>query len=444
MASLPETLASIAGDQKVMYGKTLVQVLPDGALVQKKWPLDSSGDYPLVGDYFSAFTGLQFPMGFSFLGTGTENTATNTTLNPAIAGQTQPAKVYANTTVLTDQLAYQILDRAAQSGKQAVMSALSYTGKQMALSMRNILEFEVLHGQQGLAVVNGAISTLTVTFDGATTSAGILSTLIGARVMFMQTDNTSARTAYSTANYLTVASVNVADATAPTMTLVATGTTNVAGITTGDILYIGGARGVSVASSDTAVPQYEQIGLGAQFIATTGTQFSINKASYVGWVANQNSAGGPPTPSLVMQTCSTILGRGGDMGAYTCICHTDFWASINSALATNEQFIGSNGQAGSVSKKTGTDEIVIKNGGIEVTLMPHPFQKRGQFYLFADANLHRIGSTDLTFQVPGLPDTEYHYPVQGNALIERQCRADWQMFYEKPPSAAIVYGITYT
>lgn len=445
MASLPETLSTISGDLKTVYGKTLIQVLPDAAILQKRFPLDSSGDYPLVGDYFSAFTGLQFPWGFSFLGAGTEGTATNTTLNQSVAGQTKPAQVYANTTVLTDQLAYQILDRAnSGGGKQAVMSALTYTGKQMAIIMRNVLELEILHGREGIGASAGAISTLTVTFDGATTSPGILSLLIGARMQWMQSNLTSARTAFSTSNYLTVSAVNVADPASPTITFVETGTTGYASITTGDVMYIGGTRGVSVASNATSVPQYEQIGLGLQLSATSGTQFAIDKAAYVGWVANQNTTVGAFSASALMNAAAIILGRGGEIGKYLAVVSTDQWSVLNSSLATNEQFIGSNGQAGSMSKKTGTDEIVIKHAGIEIEVVPHPFQKRAKFYLFPESCLHRIGSTDMTFQVPGKPEIEYHYPVQGSALIERQCRADWQMFLEKPPSGYVGSGVTFS
>ncbi|MBK7865260.1 MAG: hypothetical protein IPJ65_43005 [Archangiaceae bacterium] len=99
--------------------------------------------------------------------------------------------MYANTTVLIDNLQYQILDRANSTGsKQAVLSAMSYTGMQMAINARNVLEMEILHGRDGLGASAGAISTLTVTFDGATTAVGILSSLIGARVQWMQSNLT--------------------------------------------------------------------------------------------------------------------------------------------------------------------------------------------------------------------------------------------------------------
>lgn len=444
MANINESLAAIEGDLKVVYGKDLIQVLPEAAMLQKMFPLSSSGQFPLVGDYFSGLVPVQLPWGFSFNGTGGENTATNYTLGPQLAGQTKPAKIYANTTVLADNINYQVLDRASSSGgAQSVLSALSYTGEQMALNMRNVLELQILHGQQGLGASAGAISTATVTFDGATTSVGILSTLVGARVQWMQSNLTSARTVNDASNYLTVASVAISNPASPTLTMVATGTTNYAAITTGDVMFIGGSRGVTVASSDTSVPQYEQIGLGLQLSATSGDIFSISKSTYANaWGANQQTSIGAFTPSALMTGASTSLARGGQLGEYLAILHPDQWGVLNSNLATNEVYTSA--QNFSMSKKSGTDEITVYNAGIKVNCLPHPFQKRGQFYLFPKKEFHRIGSTDMTFAVPGRPDgAEFYYPVNGQTAMQRQCRADFQCALLTPPSGTIGTGITF-
>src|SRR6185436_65853 len=262
--------------------------------------------------------------------------------------------------------------------------------------------------------------------DPNSTSPGILSLLIGARLQFMQSNNTSARTANSTSNYLTV-------------TAVETGTTNVAAVTTNDLMFIAGTRGVSVASSDTSVPQYEQIGLGYQLSAVTGSVFSIDKAAYPGWVANTIASIGAFSPSVLMQAAQKSLSRGGEMGNYTAICSPAQWAVLNSALATNETY---NQQAPSfaMSKKTGTDEIVIKHGGITIEVMAHPLQKDGKFYLVPDSQVKRIGSVDLTFAIPGRGnggEEEYWYPLAGSSVMQRQCRADWQLVCLKPPSACV-------
>lgn len=450
MSSTVETLAALAGDIKTVYGNELVQVLPDSAPCQAKWPLSDSAAYPMVGDYFSALIGLQFPWGFSFQGQGTENTTTNTVLGEALAGQTQPAKIYPCMTVLTDNLSYFILDRAPKSNStQAVLSALTYTGKQMAIIMRNVLELQILHGREGIGTVSAATTgsgTFVFSLDPNSTSPGILSLLIGARLQFMQSNNTSARTANSTSNYLTVSAVDfVSSSTVYTVTAVETGTSGGGSVTTGDLMFIAGTRGINVATSDTNVPQYEQIGLGYQLSATTGSIFSIDKAAYPGWVANTIPNIGTFSPSILMQAAQKSLSRGGEMGNYTAICSPAQWAVLNSALATNETY---NQQAPSfaMSKKTGTDEIIIKHGGITIEVMAHPLQKDGKFYLVPDAEVKRIGSVDLTFAIPGRGDgaEEYWYPITGQSVMQRQCRADWQVVALKPPSCTVGSGITYS
>lgn len=441
MASTNETLASVSGNLKVVYGSELIQVLPETAIMQKRYPLSKSGAFPLIGDYFSALVALQLPWGFSFLGDGTEATATNYTLGDALAGQTKPAQVRACTSLLIDNLQTQILDRAnyGDNSKQNVISVMSYTGLQMAVNFRNVAEMQILHGREGIGASAGAIATLTVTCDGATTAVGILSSLIGARLQWMQSDLTSARTVNDSSNYLTVSAVNVADPASPTLTMVATGTTNVAAITTGDVMYIAGSRGIAVASNATTVPQYEQIGLGLQLSATTGTQFGIDKAAYVGWVANQKASAGAVTPSLFMQAAAQSMGRGGLLGGYVAIVPVDAWSALNSTLATNETYMNPTGSM----KKTGTDEIAVYHGGIKIEIVPHPFQKRGKFYMFPKEQVHRIGSTDLTFQIPGRPAEEYFFPLEGKAVMQRQCRADFQTVLLAPPSGNITTGLTY-
>jgi hypothetical protein len=442
MASVNEALATIAGNLKVVYGEDLIKVLPESAIMQKQYPLSKSGAFPAVGDYFSALIGLQLPWGFSFLGIGTENTTTNYTLGDALAGQTQAAKIYANTTVLVDNLNYQILDRAASSGStQAVMSALSYSGMQMAVSMRNVLEMQILHGQDGLGASAGAISTLTVTFDGATTSVGMLSTLIGARVQWFQSNLTTARTAHDSSNYLTVSAVDVSVPASPTLTMVATGTTNVAAVTTGDVMYIGGSRGISVASGATSVPFYEQIGLNKQLRTVTGTMFDIAKTQ-PGWQSNLQASVGAFTPSAFVQAAATAMNRGGKLGEYSGILHPDTWGVLSSALATNEVY-NQQGPSPYSMKRTGTDEIEVRNGGIRITAIAHPFQKRGLGMVFPKDEFHRIGSTDVTFAVPGRPSgEEFYFPVNGQAAMQRQCRADFQGVLLTPNAGTYLSGIT--
>lgn len=446
MASSAETLAAIAGDLKTVYGQELIQVLPDAAILQKKFPLASSAAYPNVGKFYSALIGLQYPWGFSFLGTGYEGTTTNTALGDALAGQTLPAEIYACTTVLCENITYQVLDRASgNNSTQSVLSALTYTGEQMAINTRNVLELQILHGREGIGAASGSVSgsgPYTVVFDPATTSAGILSTLIGARVQWMQSDNTTARTANDGSNYLTVSAVGLSDVNNPSITMVATGTTTVGSIVTGDLMYIAGMRGVTVAAGATAVPQYEMIGLGLQIGAQTGSYFSIDKALYPGWLGNSLPSVGQFSPSVLMSGATASLARGGEKGEYMAVVSPRQWGVLNSALATNE-FYNQQAPSFSMSKKSGTNDIEISQSGITMTVTGHPFQKDGQAYVFPVNQVKRIGSVDLSFAIPGRPADEFLYPLPGTATVQRQCRADWQIALLKPPSATKISGVTY-
>ena len=137
------------------------------------------------------------------------------------------------------------------------------------------------------------------------------------------------------------------------------------------------------------------------------------------------------------------MSRGGVLGEYLAVLPVDAWAVLNSALATNEVYTSA--QNFSMSKKTGTDDITVYNAGIKINCVPHPFQKRGSAYVFPAKEVHRIGSTDLTFAIPGRPDgDEYYYPLPGYAVMQRQCRADFQTVLMTPPSGVVISGITYS
>lgn len=444
MASVNESLQTLDGDLKVVYGTALIKTLPAMAILQKRFTLSDSKDFPMPGEYFSALIAVQNPWGFSYLGTGYENTANNVVLNDALAGQTAPAKIYPNMTVLADNIQYQVLDRAAKAGDGAVMSALTLTGTQMALQARNVLEIQALHGQQGIGVVSGPISTLTVTLSAGSSAVGMVSILKGARVQFIQADNATARTAFSNSNYLTVDTFNTDNPDAITITFVETGTTHVADVTTGDLLFLGGTRGVTVAQGDTCL-QYEQIGLGVQLSQLTGAVFSISKTQYAGaWKANVKPSIGQFSPSVLMEAAAISLNRGGQLGKYLAILSPRSWGVLNAALATNEVY---NQQAPNftMSKKSGTNEITIFHAGIEIECVPHAFQKDGQYFLFPSDQVKRIGSLDLSFSIPGRSgDEEFYYPASANvAAMQRQCRADWQIALLTPPSGVIGTGITY-
>lgn len=444
MANLPETLNTNLGNLKTVYVDELQKVLPEAAILQKRFPLAKDGMFPPIGDYLSAVVAVKQPWGVVMQGIGNE-AGWSGALSPALAGQTLPAQIYGNSTLIRDQIQYVLLDRAAKSNSvQAVMASLKLMTSEMATTLRNVLELQILHGRQGIGTASAPISTLTVAFDPATTSAGILSILQGARVLFVQSDNVTARTANDLNNYLTVASIDVSNQAAPTITLTATGTTGVASVTSTDIMYLATARTgqAPVAVGDT-LGFTEQIGLGYQLAQTSGTVFGIDKAANIGWKANQIPSVGVANPSILNGAAALIQGRGAMAGRYLVVLSPRAWGTVNSSLATQQNYPSAPGNPKS-EMQSGTDSIVINNNGIEMELVSHPFQKDGQMYVFPEDEFHRVGSTDVTASVPGKTGSEeFLYPVPDSSLMESQMRSDFQCVLLRPPSGVILTGVTY-
>lgn len=419
------TISQANGLLKTVYGTDLIQVLPEAAILQKRYPLSS--DVPLVGDHYEVPVAVRMPGGHSFNGSAGGVVA----LNGPLAGKTLPAQVVPYEYVLREQISYGLLDRAKNGGQQAFMSAMAFEGKMMALSARNIQEITTLHGREGIGVVNASISSHVITLTAASLAPGILAILEGQKIDVFQTDLSTKR-----ALNLIVSAVDV---DAGTVTVLDAGLTGAdagaeddAGVVAGDVLFISG----QLTNGGTF---NEQIGLGKQLAATAGTYFNIDKAANSAWRATQLTSVGEFTVSALVRGAVKTMNRGFASGELLAVMPPRAWGVIDSALATNETFPSGY----SATKKTGADEIEVRANGIRISCIPHPFQKQGQVYLLPADHIKRVGAVDMTFAKAGSSD-EFLRDVPGYNAMERQCRSQWQMFLERPSYAAILSGITYS
>lgn len=410
---------------KTVYGKELIQVLPEAAILTKKYPLAS--DVPLVGDHYEVPVAVRMPGGHSFNGSAGAVVA----LNGPLAGKTVPASVVPFEYVLRDYISYGLVDRAGNGGEQSFMSTMTFEGKMMALSARAINEISTLHGREGIGTVASAISSHVITLTAASLAPGILALLEGQRIDVFQSDLATKRAL----NLL----VSAVDIDAGTITVIDLGMSGAdagaeddSGVTTNDVVVFGGAW-------TTGGTYNEQIGLGKQLAATTGTYFGIDKALYSPWRASVISSVGEFTASALVGAVVKVQNRGFASGELLAVMPTRAWGVLDSALATNETF--PNGY--SASKKTGTDEIEIRANGVRISCIAHPFQKQGQCYILPAEYQKRIGALDLTFALAGTKD-QFLRDVPGYNAIERQCRSQWQFFNERPSYSAIMTGITYS
>lgn len=417
------TVTQANGVLKPVFGK-LQNLLPETALLQKMFPLNSDN---MVGDHFEEPVVVRMPHGHSFNGSGGGVVA----LNSPLAGKTEPAKVYPVEYVLRDQASYGLLDRAKNGGEAAFVSAASLEAKMMALSARNILEISALHGREGIGTVSGAIASHVITLTAGSYSPAILALLEGCRVDVFQSDLSTKR-----ALNLIVSAVDIDAGTVTVIDLGMTGADANAeddsGVTTNDVLLIGGV----LTNGGT---WNEQIGLGKQLSTVTGSLFDISKSTYSAWRAGIVNSVGEFSVAALVTRAMAVVNRGFSAGELLAIMSPQAWGVLDSSLSTNETFQGGY----SARRVTGTDDIEVRANGIRITAMAHPFQKTGQVYLIPKEYVKRIGAVDLTFAKAGSTD-EFLRDVPGYNAMERQCRAQWQIFLERPSYAARLNGITYS
>jgi hypothetical protein len=76
-------------------------------------------------------------------------------------------------------------------------------------------------------------------------------------------------------------------------------------------------------------------------------------------------------------------------------------------------------------------------------VLSHPLVKEGDAFILPIDSIMRIGSTDLTFSVPGMEEQFFRF-VDGYNAVELQCMSDQAIFIERPAHSVYLSGVTYT
>jgi hypothetical protein len=336
------------------------------------------------------------------------------------------AQVYGTQMVLRSQVSYMALSRASKSGAKAFKRASAQLVEGMNNSIRKRLEIGLLYGQDSLGTVSSYsdnAGTVTITLTDATWSAGLWSGMEGARVDFFTT------TTLDSSNNAT--GCPVTSVIPENKQIVCTiGGTVASEIANGDLITFNGARANGGAYSEMA-------GL-KKILTNTGTLFNISASNYNLWAGNTKSSTGQFSHSKLQDGIALAVNKG-LMGNAMVICSPKAWAVLNSDLAALRMFDGSYG-----SKKgdNGFEALTFHSSNGSVEVISHPFCKDGDAFLVPADECLRVGSTDLSFGVPGM-DEQFFTLVAGVAAVELQCMTDQALFIEKPGHCVYFSGLTY-
>ena len=188
---------------------------------------------------------------------------------------------------------------------------------------------------------------------------------------------------------------------------------------------------------------YEKGAFGKEFagihkiLSNTGTLFGISAATYNLWKSTVYSVGGQLSYEKINKGIARAAGKGLDEDIKLFVSPATW-----SVLATDQAaFRRHDSSYKSSEAEQGFESVKFfsQNGTVEV--IPHTYIKEGFAYGLVLDEFEKVGSTDVTFKIPGKGE-DFFRPLENAAGYELRCYADWAIFCHKPNKQILYTGIT--
>ena len=400
------TLATLNGLFKQVYGDDVTNLIPDGVKLYKM--IKFAAKDKQLGQAFNQPVILGQEHGVTFAGPSDDAFS----LVAPVAGQIQNAQVQGYPKVLRSLLGYNSISRSIGGGPKAFEDATKFLVANMLRSMAKKIEIELLYGQVGYGVV-GAVASNTVTISTAEWASGIWS---GAEKMPLSFYDTTLTTLRGNAN---IVSVNLAAMSITVDTLPG-------GVVATDVIFHGGAFG------------NEAKGIHAILGQTTGTLFGISTTAYSLFAGNQYPCGGTSLSFSHLEHAIAIGVAKGLEGDVTVMVNPVTWADLLTEQAALRKYDSTYDTA---SMKNGSKSITFYGQQGMVTIEPSIFVKQGYAYVLCIDEFTRMGSSDVSFKIPGMGENEYIRQLETTAAVEMRLWTDQAVFTAAPGHHVLITGI---
>lgn len=422
------TLTSLDGLFKTVYADNIEQLIPETAKLKKLIPFSRDEK---IGDHYEQPVILTYPHGVTYAAPGAGAFA----LNDPIAPQMKKAQVDAYQHLLRDSMDYETAAKSASGDKAAFRKATELSVELMMESITKRVELDLLYGQIGYGVGDSSVNTDTthtvVQMLTASWATGIWLGMEGAKFQFWkQSDGTLVSSGADA--IFTVDSVDVDN-----RKLTISGTTT--GISDLDTALAAGDCDIYPNGARTAATTFSQMPGLVKIITNTGTLFNISAATYNLWKGNSVSAGGALTLGKILSALAAPTGRGLDEKV-TVFLNDRTWANVASDQAALRKYDAS---YDTERLKNGTRAITFYSQNGEVELMPYNCIKEGEAIAIPLKQCKRIGSTDITWELPGgSPENpRFFRELSDNAGFEYRVYSGQSIFCKTPARTLRITGI---
>lgn len=401
------TLGTLNGMFKEQYAEKMKELIPDGVKLLNL--IDFAGRERDLGNLYHQPIVLGLEHGLTYA--GPDDDAFN--LLPPVASQVKDAQVKGNPKVMRSLLGYTAMSRSAKGGSQAFMNASKYVVGNALRSFSKKLEIEMLYGQVGYAAVASAAGAV-VTITTAEWAPGIWA---GAENLPVEIRDSSGATSRG---FFSVSSV---DMSARTVTLDASA--SAAGVVATDIIWAKGAYGNEFA------------GIHKILSVSSGTLFNINVGTYNLFRGNSYSAASAALSFSKLTSAAALAIEKGQEGKLLAVINVRAWANMMQDQAALRKYDSS---YKAKKAENGMESLLFHSQNGEIEIVPSIYVKEGYAYLLSLDEWMRVGSSDVTFNMPGQGD-QFLRQSENSAALEFRLFTDQALFCAAPGRNVLITAI---
>jgi len=419
------TRDTVEGYFKQKYGE-IEKAVPEFAILQKRIAFS---EQDRVGDYFNFPVFLTRSHGVTFNGV---TTGTAFTLNDAVSAVSKNAQVQGTEFVLREKVAYGTLTAAQKAGPEAFGAIMTEVVMGMKESAAFYLEALMLYGQSssGIGLVqaqsddSGTSQSFQIT--KATWAPGLWAQMENAFVDVWSASYAGKRNSGGTMQ------VTAIDADNRIITCLGT-EAEMDAIAATDIFVFRG-------HTASTTPTFECFAGLDKIGNNTGSLFNIDAATYNLWKSSTYDASGTSLTMGKIQAALTKAVVRGLQEDVQVLVSVYGWTDLNNDLSALRRYT----EETKTEMTLGTNSICFygANGG-KLEIIPHAMMMAGQFKIQPFDRMKRIGSSDVTFKIPGATgqNANMFTELSDAAGAQLRCYADQAIILTSPAKAVAGSGI---
>lgn len=421
MANANVSVSTLNSLFKEVYADEVANLIPERELITKSVPFVSADKQN--GNSYVQPVILSRNHGITFLGNGAG--AGSPRLNDPVAAITDRAEIKGSGMVIRGLMDYQAASRA-QSGGPAFVDGTSYLVESLTDSFAASIEQVHFHGGKGLGKTTAATADLNANQITIQLAEWAPAVWVGAEGMPVDIYNSAGT------SLVLSTEVTAVDITNRKLTLA-----SVSGLSnaTDYVVYRKQSKG--------------QEAYGIHYILeNTGSLFGIDAASRGLWKSNTYAVGSTALSfPKVAEGIAIAYGRGLEGQVDLHVNSRVFAGMIPDFLTSRDTRSGSALSAGRVMQDNeaslthGTKALKFIINSVEVNLIANDYVKAGYAYGLASGTWIRVGSSEMTFNLPDMQEGQYFRQLPDYASMELRAYSDQAIFCNRPARNIMFTGI---